>query len=208
MATALHDAPITARLALTLGVFVWLLLAGCGQRDDSQKAQPPAGANGGANPAAEMTAVPPDTTPASSDASSTEEVRPKPDDSPVIPEPRAQDPTPTPRVVDPGGVVEVKATKPGLSRIGPEKCKVCHQVQFESWSASAHAKRTPPVDCESCHGAGSEFKFLSVMKDPEKARAAGLVLPTRDFCATCHRTGWSDGMLARVHAHKPAAGAN
>ena len=112
------------------------------------------------------------------------------------------------RVLDPGGVVEVKATKAGLSRVGPEKCKMCHKVQFESWMASAHARRTPPLDCESCHGAGSEFRVLSVMKDLPRAKAAGLVLPGREFCATCHRSGWSDDMLVRAHAHKQAPGAN
>ena len=122
--------------------------------------------------------------------------------------PKSAEPPPAPRVVDPGGMVEVQATKAGLTRVGPEKCKMCHKVQFESWSATAHAKRTPPLDCESCHGAGSEYKALSVMKDLQKAKAAGLVLPTREFCATCHRSGWSDDMLAHAHAHKPAAGAH
>jgi hypothetical protein len=44
--------------------------------------------------------------------------------------------------------------------------------------------------------------------DPQAARAAGLVAPSREFCATCHRSDWSDDMLARAHAHKPATGAH
>jgi len=105
-------------------------------------------------------------------------------------------------VADPGGTVEVEPAKPGLTRIGAEKCKVCHKVQFASWSESAHAKRTPPLDCESCHGAGSEYKTLSVMKDPEKARTAGLVKPNEEFCKICHGVGWTEEMLTQAHAHK------
>jgi len=105
-------------------------------------------------------------------------------------------------VVDPGGAVEVAATKPGLTRIGVAKCQLCHKVQHASWSETAHAKRTPPLDCESCHGPGSEYKGLTVMKDPEKARAAGLVDPTEVFCSKCHKSGWSEDMLRRAHAHE------
>jgi hypothetical protein len=104
--------------------------------------------------------------------------------------------------VDPGGEIAVEATRPGLTRIGAAKCGVCHKPQYASWSESAHAKREPPLECESCHGAGSEYKSLSVMKDAEKAKAAGLVLPTATFCTTCHRQGWSDDQLRKAHAHK------
>ena len=138
----------------------------------------------------------------------------------VTPQPIARESTPAPQpaatkappapaataraplAVDIGGLVEVGATKPGLTRIGSDKCKLCHKVQFTSWAATAHAARTPPLDCESCHGAGSEYKTLAIMKDAKKARAAGLVTPVRAFCAKCHSTGWSDDLLKRAHAHK------
>ncbi len=67
---------------------------------------------------------------------------------------------------------------------------------------TAHAKRTPPLDCEGCHGPGSEYKGMAVMKDPDKARAAGLVDPTETFCSQCHKIGWREEMLGRAHAHK------
>jgi len=98
--------------------------------------------------------------------------------------------------------VQVAATRPGLTRVGAEKCRVCHKLQYNSWSETAHAKRVPPLDCESCHGPGSEYKSLAVMKDPEKAKEAGLVMPTSTFCATCHRQGWSEDQLQKAHAHK------
>ena len=104
--------------------------------------------------------------------------------------------------MDIGGPVAVEAPKAGLSRIGSEKCKLCHKVQFASWAETAHAKRTPPLDCESCHGPGSEYKTMEGMKDPEKARAAGLVIPDRSFCQQCHGAAWSDDLLKQAHAHK------
>jgi hypothetical protein len=99
-------------------------------------------------------------------------------------------------------VVAVKPGKPGVTNVGVAGCKTCHKVQFASWSASAHARRTPPLDCEGCHGPGSEYKPMPVMKDPAKAKAAGLVMPGAAFCATCHRKGWKDEMLKKAHAHK------
>jgi hypothetical protein len=131
---------------------------------------------------------------------------PAPAPAPVAapaPAPKAPEPAQAaPKAADPGGEVAVKATKAGLTKVGVAGCKMCHKVQFASWSASDHAKRTPPVDCEGCHGPGSEYKALAVMKDPAKAKAAGLVTPGAAFCATCHKKGWTDAMLKKVHAHK------
>ena len=100
------------------------------------------------------------------------------------------------------GEVVVGATKPGLARIGADKCRVCHKVQHASWAASGHAKRTPPLDCEGCHGPGSEYKALAVMKDPKKARAAGLVDPDAAYCGRCHKGPWDPALLRKAHAHK------
>ncbi len=134
--------------------------------------------------------------------------------APPVPEPKPAAPAPQPKpepkpaaaalnpISDPGGEVAVKPTKAGLSRAGTASCKMCHKVQFASWSESAHAKRNPPLDCESCHGAGSEYKAMGVMKDPAKARAAGLVSPSPAFCTTCHKHNWNDGLLKKAHAHK------
>jgi hypothetical protein len=108
--------------------------------------------------------------------------------------------------VDPGGPIAVAAAKPGLTRVGARKCGVCHRLQLASWTESAHAKRSPPLDCESCHGSGSEYSTLAVMKKPQQARAAGLVQPDATFCATCHRRGWLDDQLQKVHAHKAPSG--
>ncbi|MFQ5797192.1 MAG: cytochrome c family protein [Bacteroidota bacterium] len=44
------------------------------------------------------------------------------------------------------------------------------------------------VQCETCHGPGSEYKSLRVMKDRKKAIAAGMVLASSDssLCQKCH----------------------
>lgn len=110
--------------------------------------------------------------------------------------------TPSKSVVDPGGPIAVPAPKPGLKRIGAEACGECHDVQHESWAKDAHAARKPPLDCEDCHGPGSEYKANSVMKVAEKARAAGLVIPDKAFCAQCHKTGVTDAFLKQAHAHE------
>ena len=92
------------------------------------------------------------------------------------------------------------------TKIGPEKCKMCHKVQFDSWSISKHAKATPVLDCEGCHGAGSDYKTAPVMKDMAAAMKAGLIMLTKADCAKCHGKGkvpaMTDANFAKVHAHK------
>ena len=122
-----------------------------------------------------------------------------PPDAPKTAHPLA---APARDVVDPGGEIAVPPTKDGLARLGAEKCKLCHKVQFLSWAGSAHAKRTPPLDCESCHGPGSEYGKPPVMKDPAKARAAGLIKPDAAFCGRCHKRTWDPTLLGKAHAHK------
>ena len=81
-------------------------------------------------------------------------------------------------VVDEGGLVEVKATKEGLTRIGAAKCKTCHVVQFKSWSEGAHAKRTPPLDCAGRSNRGRRIASTSL---PAKRRIVSpAASPSRD----------------------------
>ncbi len=42
------------------------------------------------------------------------------------------------------------------------------------------------VSCESCHGPGSAYKKMKIMKDHEKSLANGLIVPTEKVCKTCH----------------------
>ncbi len=89
--------------------------------------------------------------------------------------------------------------------VGAEKCgKMCHKVQFASWAKSKHAlDKAEGADCETCHGPGSAYMPLSVMKDPAKSKAAGLIAkPEKAGCVKCHKDGVKDTDLPEVHAHK------
>jgi len=45
------------------------------------------------------------------------------------------------------------------------------------------------VQCESCHGPGSEYMPEAVMRDPVASRQAGLITPDEETCVTCHTDG-------------------
>jgi hypothetical protein len=93
----------------------------------------------------------------------------------------------------------------GAVNVGAERCKLCHRAVFESWQATPHGKaapsdfegrclachatgpeKLPAVQCEACHGPGSDYSPPEVMIDPEKAAMAGLVRPTLVTCERCH----------------------
>lgn len=42
------------------------------------------------------------------------------------------------------------------------------------------------VSCESCHGPGSGYRKMSIMKDREQAVENGLIIPDETTCVTCH----------------------
>lgn len=158
-------------------------------------------------PTTAATAAPPKPAPTAPPAAPPTAAPPLPTAPPTapptaLPKPPAAAPASASNVVDPGGEVVVAATKPGLARIGADKCRVCHKAQHASWAASGHAKRTPPLDCEGCHGPGSEYKPLAVMKDLKKARAAGLVDPDAAYCGKCHKGPWDPPLMKKAHAHK------
>jgi hypothetical protein len=96
-------------------------------------------------------------------------------------------------------------------RVGAETCKACHPAAYEAWRASPHARARESlpersrsdkrclschapdaeeglagVSCEACHGPGRLYAARYVMRDPELARALGLVEPGERVCAGCH----------------------
>jgi len=100
--------------------------------------------------------------------------------------------------------------------IGAKKCKLCHTKDkvYPTWEETAHAKAWESLDsaaqknekcvgchttgttakdelltgvqCEACHGPGSGYKSMSIMKDKEKAIAHGLNMPDSTTCQKCH----------------------
>lgn len=111
--------------------------------------------------------------------------------APAAPKPAA--PAPAPAKAAPAPTLSTVHGK-----VGDAKCKMCHRLQHDSWSASPHARKG--LDCEGCHGGGADF--TKVMRDRTAAIAAGLVLPKKEFCKGCHKKDWQDAMFLRVHAHK------
>lgn len=88
---------------------------------------------------------------------------------------------------------------PVREKLGAGQCRTCHRIQYDSWVKSGHARKA--LDCEGCHGNGSEYATLEVMKDLAWAKRAGLIFQTADFCAKCHPTA-DDSYLPKAHAHK------
>jgi hypothetical protein len=92
--------------------------------------------------------------------------------------------------------------------VGSAKCKMCHKVEFASWEKTKHATAEPKAECETCHGNGSDYMKMGTAKakDPEKAKAAGLVAkPDKASCtAKCHKAAeFKDEMMTKVHDKKP-----
>lgn len=166
---------------------------------------PPAQPATSESPSPAAAPVPQEITPAG-----TKEATPSPPKTEPVPDqPAPAAPPPEPVAANESPVQTETAPPPepagpAHAAVGSEKCKMCHKIQYESWSASKHAKAAPPVGCETCHGNGGDYAKMTVMKDPVQAKAAGLVLPDKGFCtAKCHKSaGFNDDMLLKAHAHK------
>ena len=67
-------------------------------------------------------------------------------------------------------------------------CLGCHATAWhtEEWEKDDTFHIEEGVQCEGCHGPGSEYASLEVMKDRKKAVQAGLRLPDRELCINCH----------------------
>ncbi|MFO7902576.1 MAG: multiheme c-type cytochrome [Planctomycetota bacterium] len=68
-------------------------------------------------------------------------------------------------------------------------CLGCHATgnEAEEWERDETFHMEDGVQCEKCHGPGSEYMDEAVMVDREAARAAGLVIPDKDDCMNCHK---------------------
>ena len=113
------------------------------------------------------------------------------------------------------------ATERGIE--DPQKaaeCLQCHVTQPAAAEIATPRKGKEGflvehgVQCETCHGAGSDYKSRKVMKDHDASIAAGLTIPDEQLCLTCHNdksptfTGFDfDEMWAKVTHPNPARAA-
>ena len=67
-------------------------------------------------------------------------------------------------------------------------CLGCHATgaHAEDWEKDETFRVEDGVQCEHCHGPGSEYMTESVMRDRERAMAAGLIMPAARDCMICH----------------------
>jgi YVTN family beta-propeller protein len=81
-------------------------------------------------------------------------------------------------------------------------CLGCHATaaDAEKWEKDPGFRLEDGVQCEKCHGPGSEYMDETVMRDPEAARRSGLRRFTKRDCAVCH---YVKGSHVAVH-RKPA----
>ncbi len=68
-----------------------------------------------------------------------------------------------------------------------DKCLHCHATaSFTKAEGNPTYKVDEGVGCEACHGAGSDYKAMGVMKDKAAAMKAGLIIPDEATCKKCH----------------------
>jgi hypothetical protein len=67
-------------------------------------------------------------------------------------------------------------------------CLGCHTTgaDAEEWRRDETFLIEDGVQCETCHGPGSEYIAAEVMQDRELAMERGLVMPDRQTCMVCH----------------------
>jgi hypothetical protein len=83
---------------------------------------------------------------------------------------------------------EIAAAKGIADPQKAEACLKCHVTAAALPAArkAATYKVEDGVGCESCHGPGSAFKAITVMRDPAQARANGLWDIKEETCKGCH----------------------
>jgi YVTN family beta-propeller protein len=82
------------------------------------------------------------------------------------------------------------ATISGLRQVPQQApiCLGCHATAFnaEAWEKDDGFRTEDGVQCEACHGPGSEYMSEAVMRDKNEAMKAGLRMPDERFCMGCH----------------------
>jgi YVTN family beta-propeller protein len=79
-------------------------------------------------------------------------------------------------------------------------CLGCHSTapDAEAWELDPSFFREDGVQCELCHGPGSDYADARTMADPAAARRAGLSIPGKTFCMRCHQPKGSHQAVLKV----------
>ena len=68
-----------------------------------------------------------------------------------------------------------------------DACLGCHTTGHgKAMATGKSATDLQGVQCEACHGPGSDYRSLSVMKNKDEAIKKGLIMPTEKTCLGCH----------------------
>ena len=82
------------------------------------------------------------------------------------------------------------ATKAGVTGNPQQdqKCLKCHVTAYgvDASLLGEGFVKEEGVQCEACHGAGSDYMAMSVMKDKAKSVEAGLTASPKEGCVKCH----------------------
>lgn len=67
-------------------------------------------------------------------------------------------------------------------------CLGCHTTAYnvDDWEKDLSFNLEDGIQCEQCHGAGSEYSNLKTMQNRKDAIENGLVIPTERDCMVCH----------------------
>ena len=95
------------------------------------------------------------------------------------------------KAVETLGTPEAKAMGAKVGVADPqksEKCLICHTTAYDGKN-TVQTQKNPVesgVTCESCHGAGKNYKTKTIMSDRKQSEAAGMIYPATKSCVKCH----------------------
>lgn len=77
--------------------------------------------------------------------------------------------------------------------VGAKECLECHTTVADAKLLDKGFDVKDGVQCETCHGAGSAYRNMTIMKSHEKSVAAGMrefkdAAAIEAYCKTCHNS--------------------
>ena len=86
------------------------------------------------------------------------------------------------------------------SPIKAKTCLGCHATAAdeEDWKRMAGFHIQDGLQCEACHGPGSEYASQEIMADDISAMAHGLTMPDKQSCMMCHRAKGSHQAVLKL----------